>query len=215
MLDVGIGYGWHWSEMIDENVRIIGIDMSLGNLLIAKSILGEDSNVLLVCANASELPIRDGSISGVWSVQTIQHFPDSVFERFQKEMNRILSKSFIMEIYNLQPAILHRLIYRLLGKRLHRRGHTGQWELNRLSRAEWIRKWHTFRSGQASMDFRYSELFFHPDLHVIPERYPVKLEQFISISLSRVASLFARQGQICIESRISPPLTSCSKNVPA
>lgn len=204
MIDVGIGYGWHWSDMVDKKVRIVGIDMSLGNLLIAKSILAEGSNVLLICADASELPIRDRSISGLWSVQTIQHFPDAVFQRFQRELNRIMSKSFIMEIFNLQPAVLHRLIYRLLGKHLHCHGHTGRWELNRLSRVEWINKWRAFRPGQANMNFRYSELFFHPDLHVRPDRYPVKLEQFISMNLYCLASLFARQGQMCIESQMSP-----------
>jgi len=211
MLDVGIGYGWHWSEMVDEKVRIVGIDMSLGNLLIAKKILGTDSNVLLVCADASELPIRDKSISGVWSVQTIQHFPDIVFDRFQQEMNRILSATFIMEIYNLQPALLHRLIYRLFGKHLHRRGRSGEWELSRLSMVEWIKKWHAFRPERMCMDFQYSELFFHPDFHVRPERYPVRLEQFISRRLSGLASLFARQGQIRIKSRMTIS-SNCSKN---
>lgn len=211
MLDVGIGYGWHWSEMVDEKVRIVGIDMSLGNLLIAKKILGKDSTVLLVCADASDLPVRDESISGVWSVQTIQHFPDIVFERFQQEMDRILSPTFIMEIYNLQPALLHRLIYRLFGKHLHRRGRIGKWELNRLSMAEWIKKWRAFRPEQARMDFQYSELFFHPDFHVRPKRYPVRLEKLITNHVSGLASLFARQGQILIESLITPS-SSCSMN---
>jgi SAM-dependent methyltransferase len=200
MLDVGIGYGWHWSDMVDTKVRIVGIDMSLGNLLIAKKILGTDNNVLLVCADASDLPIRDNSISAVWSVQTLQHFPNVVFDCFLEEMNRLLKPSFHAEFYNLHPAALYRGLYGLFGKHLHRTGFTGNMELQRLSESEWIDKWKPFRPDQIRIRVSYSELFFHPDFHIRPDPYPVKMEQFITEHSPGLSSLIARQNVICIES---------------
>lgn|GEM_PF-778367 len=200
MLDVGIGYGWHWSDMVDTKARILGIDMSLGNLLIAKKILGADSNVLLICADAFELPICNDAIFAVWSVQTLQHFPNAVFDRFLDEMNRILKHNFRAEFYNLHPAALYRGLYGIFGKHLHRTGFTGNMELQRLSESEWIGKWKPFRPGQIRICAGYSELFFHPDFHIRPDPYPVKMEQFITEHLPGLSSLIARQNVICIES---------------
>ena len=168
--------------------------------MIAKKILGAKSNVLLVCADAAELPLRDHSVSAVWSVQALQHFPEVIFDRFLREMDRILTNYFNMEIHNLYPAFVCRSLYRIFGKHLHRYGNTGVMELNRLSISEWINKWKPFRPGQVRIRYGYSELFFHPDFHVRPKKYPVQLEQFIARYLPDFASLFSRQGQIRIES---------------
>jgi ubiquinone/menaquinone biosynthesis C-methylase UbiE len=174
--------------------------MSLGNLLIAKKIIGDNNDVLLVCADAARLPLKDASISGLWSVQTIQHFPDAVFDCFEREMTRILDSTFIIEIYNLNPALLYRLIYSLLCKQLHIRGRIGAMELNRLSVKEWMNKFGKFRSGPVKTSHGYSELFFHPDFHLRPTTYPLKLEKWITARLPGIASLIARQGQIRMES---------------
>lgn len=200
LLDVGIGYGWHWRKPSVSWGAVIGVDMSLGNLLLAQKVLDIGSNVLLVCADAARLPIRDNVISAVWSVQTLQHFPNAVFDRFLDEMNRILKPNFRAECYNLHPAALYRGLYSLFRKHLHRRGFTGNMELQRLSESEWIGKWKPFRTGQVRTHVSYSELFFHPDFHMRPDPYPVKMEQFMTEHLPGAASLIARQNVICIES---------------
>ena len=200
MLDIGIGYAWNWYGQTAQKGKIIGLDISMGNLLIAQKILGAKSNILLVCADAAELPIRDLSVSGVWSVQTLQHFPEVIFDRFLREINRILTNYFKIETHNLYPAFIYRCIYQIFGRHLHRYGHTGIMELNRLSMSEWINKWKTFRPGKVRTRYGYSELFFHPDFHIRPKKYPVQLEQFIVSHFPGFVSLFARQSKICIES---------------
>jgi len=200
MLDIGIGYGWHWYGQTDQKGKIIGLDISMGNLLIAQKILGQKSSILLICADAAELPLRDFSVTSVWSVQTLQHFPEVIFDRFLREMDRILTNYYNMEIHNLYPAFICRSLYRIFGKHLHRYGNTGVMELNRLSISEWINKWKPFRPGQVRIRYSYSELFFHPDFHIRPKKYPVQLEQFIVRYFPGFASLFGRQGQIRMES---------------
>ncbi|MCX5816443.1 MAG: hypothetical protein NTX75_09415 [Proteobacteria bacterium] len=73
-------------------------------------------------------------------------------------------------------------------------------ELQRLCESEWIGIWKPFRTGQVRIHVSYSELFFHPDFHMRPDPYPVKLEQFMTEHLPGAASLIARQNVICIES---------------
>ncbi len=198
MLDVGIGYGWHWYRQENpEGRKIVGLDLSLGNLLLAQKILGRDDPVLLICADASRLPLRDASLSGAWSVQTVQHFPEAVFDAFHREIDRVLQPRCIMDVYNLNPALMYRLAYRLLGRRLHGRGRIGAMELNRFPVSQWMARWRGFRPGRVEIRQGYSELFFHPEFYCKPKNYPVRLEQKIAAGLPGLASLFARQGQLC------------------
>jgi ubiquinone/menaquinone biosynthesis C-methylase UbiE/uncharacterized protein YbaR (Trm112 family) len=200
LLDVGIGYGWHWSKSSVSRGSVIGVDISLGNLQLAQKVLDAENNVLLVCADASRLPIRDNVISAIWSVQTIQHFPDTVFDRFLVEMNRILKQDFRIEYHNLHPSALSRGIYGLFRKNFHRSGSTGTMELQRLSESEWLNKWKSFHQRKVKTKVRYSELFFHPDFHIKPDPYPVWVERFMAEHLPAAASFIARQNVLCIES---------------
>jgi uncharacterized protein YbaR (Trm112 family) len=193
LLDIGIGFGWHWLEQ-GEGAPILGVDMSLGNLSVARRLLeGNNFQVVLICADAATLPIRQGSISGLWSVQAFQHFPAPVLRDVLKELDRVLTEAFVIEIHNLNPALLLRAVYRLFGKQLHRGGKTAHMELNRLSTDEWSAVWQQFKSGKIDIRCGYSELFFHPDLRVRPRRYPVKLEQVLAAHAPSLAALFARQ----------------------
>lgn len=199
ILDIGIGYGWHWADR-RTGARILGIDMSLGNLVLARHLLGEDNHrVVLACADAAALPIRERSISGLWSVQAFQHFPTEVLHSVLAELHRVLGEEFVMEIYNLNPALLLRGIYRLFGKRLHCRGKANQMELNRLSPQGWAGIWKQFRGGRHQISYGYSELFFHPDLRLRPRPYPTKLEGALVKYAPTLTALFARQGQVRIE----------------
>lgn len=201
LLDIGTGYAWPWKSA-GPGPLIVGIDLSLGNLLLAKKLLGRSPHpVLLVCANASRLPLADRSFSGLWSVQAFQLFPEPVFQRVQAELDRVLRKEFRMELHHLHPAPFYRLLYRLRGKRLHRRGRAGPFETNRLLPEEWIRRWDSFRGGRFKVSTGYSELFFHPELGVRPRPYPSGLERFLCLRAPAFASLFARQGCLRFENR--------------
>jgi len=201
LLDLGVGYGWHWARR-GEGARILGIDFSLGNLTVARRLLGEDrEDVVLVCADAAALPLRDHTMTGLWSVQTFQHFPPEVLRAVLKELERVLRAACVIEAYNLQPAALHRLLYRLLGKRLHCRGRLGEMELNRLTARQWSDLWRTFRGGRSQIRTGYSELWFHPDLRLRPRRYPVRLEEALGGHAPMLASLIARQAQVRVEAR--------------
>lgn len=198
ILDIGTGYAWPWAGAAG-GPRVVGIDLSLGNLLLAKRLLGESAPVLLLCADAARLPLREGVIAGAWSVQAFQLLPEPVFKKMQQELDRVLKEDFLLESHHLHPAPMYRLLYRLRGRRLHRRGRAGHMETNRLSLQEWREQWASFRNGKPRISFGYSELFFHPEMRIRPRPYPVGLERWLASRLPGLASLFARQGILRVE----------------
>lgn len=198
ILDIGPGWGWHWANLA-PGARVLGVDMSLHSLLIAQRLLRPGDPVVLVCADAANLPIRAGTISGGWSVQVFQHFPPEILRRVQDELERVLKDDFEMEIYNLNLPWLHRLIYPLFGKRLHRTGKEGEMMFNRYPAREWTAIWRKFRNGAPIITHRYSELFFHPEFHLRPDRYPLGLEDFLATRAPGLAALFARQLGLHLE----------------
>jgi ubiquinone/menaquinone biosynthesis C-methylase UbiE len=200
VLDIGIGYGWHWAG-ITSGAHILGIDLSFGNLQVAKRLVRDPNRVAFVCADAAALPIRAGAVSGVWSVQAFQHFPESVLKSAVKEIDRALAERFAIEIYNLNPAWLQRIVYRMAGKRMHRHGRSGEIELNRFSAREWADIWQDFRHHTSRKVVGYSELFFHPDLRFIPKQYPLFAEHVLRSKVAWLAGLFARQVHIRVESQ--------------
>ena len=199
--DLGVGWGWHWT-VEGKGPNVVGIDISMNNLLVAKRILeGQNRNIALICADASNLPIRDSVLSGSWSVQVFQHMPENIFQMAKKELCRVMMDRFHMEIYNLNPAWLLKMIYRFAGKTLHLSGEYGGMEFNRFTPREWGKKWEDFKKGSSSFSYGYSELFFHPDLRICPGAYPVRIERFLAGRVGRAASLFARQGQVIISGK--------------
>ncbi len=201
LLDIGTGYSWHWKNA-EPGPRVIGIDLSLGNLLLAQRLLADQPRcVLLICADASRLPLANGSLAGAWSVQAFQLFPEPIFQQVQRELDRVLRKDFMMELHHLHPALLYRFLCRLRGRTLHRRGRHGPFETNRLLLAEWLQRWASFREGRLEASSGYSELFFHPELGVRPRPYPSGLERFLVQHAPGFSSLFARQGYLRLKNR--------------
>jgi uncharacterized protein YbaR (Trm112 family)/ubiquinone/menaquinone biosynthesis C-methylase UbiE len=196
ILDLGIGWGWHWRSRVGP--RVFGVDMSLGNLRLARRLLGPGrDDVALVCADAAALPLRSSAVSGAWSVQVLQHMPAGVLERAIAELDRVMADEGRIEISNLNPGLFQRAAYHLAGRRLHLRGAVGEMELTRRSAAEWRAVWRAFRPGRARVVTGYSELFFHPDLHVRPRPYPAALERALAAARP-VAGLFARQVDVVV-----------------
>lgn len=209
ILDVGIGWGWHWLGS-HSGPAILGLDMSLRSLILARQILeNHEKRILLVCADAAQLPLREDTITGIWSVQVFQHFPEQILKAVLEELNRVLRKQFVLEVYNLNPALFLRAIYRLFGRRLRRRDKTLHMELNRWSAEEWALVWRQFRNGRTEISCGYSELFFHPDLRWRPRRYPEKLERVLVAASPWLASLFARQVELRIRSKRDLSPESC------
>ena len=198
ILDIGTGYSWPWQEAAG-GPPVIGIDLSLGNLLLAKRLLGQSSPVLLLCADASRLPLRDEVISGVWSAQAFQLFPDPVFSKMQRELDRVLKARFLLESHHLHPSPMYHALYRMRGKRLHVRGRCGPFETCRLTLPEWSGRWSSFRNGKVRITGGYSELFFHPEMGIRPRPYPMRLEQWLASRVPALAGIIARQGILRVE----------------
>lgn len=194
ILDLGVGWGWHWED-VGHDIGVIGIDMSLRSLHLARGLLAKRPDIVLVCADAAQLPLRKASIAGVWSIQVFQHLPAEVFERAKAELERVLTDKFVLELCNLNPAWVNRASYRLVGRRLHRTGHGGKLELNRLSGAEWLDRLRDFRPT-VTRSTDYSELFFHPELRLRPRPYPLKLEDFVASRMPMLAAATARQVHV-------------------
>ncbi len=197
ILDVGSGTGYYWRNTGGGN--LILMDFALTNLKAARTLLRGQKNVFFVQADAASLPFKSETLSGIWSVQVTQHFSDPVMRSFLSDARRVLKKRFLAEIYNLNPAILHKILYKILGKSFHLKGKAGNMILNRLSANELVAIW---RSLAVSANFRlgYSELFFHPDLHFRPNGKLAGSVEDIFGGITHLSRLFSRQVQIKISS---------------
>lgn len=198
ILDIGCGSGYYWRDT--KGAKLILIDFVFSNLKSAKTMLKGHDNVIFVQSDAACLPVRPGSISGIWNVQVTQHFPDSVISSFQDEVRRVLLRDrFLIEIYNLNPAVLHRILYRVLGKKFHVKSRSSNMMVNRLNADELILAWEKI-AEHTEIRVNYSELFFHPDLHLyFQNKYTTMLENLF-IGFPWFAAFFARQIQVTISS---------------
>lgn len=194
ILDIGCGSGYYWLNS-RAGGRLILIDFAYGNLKAAQHLLEEQKGIIFVQADAAHLPLKLRSISGAWSIQVTNLFVDSVFDLFLSELKRVLKNKYLIDVYNLNPALFHRILHRIIGKKMHIKGEwNGMW-LNLYDRNELLRKWQNL-STSAKISFGYSELFFHPYLHLrFQGRYIVLMEDFFA-KAPQFARLFARQIDI-------------------
>lgn len=199
ILDIGGGSGWYWRGTRGANVVLV--DFSIESLYAARKLLSDGDRVLLLHVDAGHLPFRPHALAGFWSVQVLQHLPPEIISAVLMELRRVLRSDYQAEIYNLNYALLHRVIYRLAGRRLHRSGTIGSYLLNRLTAREWCEALQPLLANTPArlrVSTSHSELFFHPNCRLLQRRYPVALETFISERLPRLAALFARQVQLVI-----------------
>lgn len=97
--------------------------------------------------------------------------------------------------------MLYRIIYKAFGKKLHIKGKRGDIILNRLTAYELTTLWKDIAKN-AKFEIGYSELFFHPELHLKPGNwYPVVLECILR-RIPWISRIIARQVHIKISSHL-------------
>lgn len=195
ILDVGSGTGYYWRNTGGGN--LILMDFAFTNLKAAKTLLSGQNNIFFVQADAANLPFKSEALSGIWSVQVTQHFPDSVMCSFFLEAKRVVKKRCLIEIYNLNPALFHRILYKVLGKKFHLKGRIANITLNRLNENDLVAIWRGI-FDTAKLEFGYSELFFHPDLHFKPNGKCIEFVENIFRRVPCINRFISRQVQIKI-----------------
>jgi len=73
ILDVGCGGGWSTQHVNEVGYRAVGVDVSRQLLLKAESVAPSASGFIL--ADASHLPVKDGTIGLLLSVAALHHLP--------------------------------------------------------------------------------------------------------------------------------------------
>ncbi|MEM2341589.1 MAG: class I SAM-dependent methyltransferase [Candidatus Bathyarchaeia archaeon] len=80
ILDVGCGTGLLFNYTSDSARFIIGVDISLKILKVAKNLIKKDrlNNVFLIRADADFLPFRDEVFDKVFAITLLQNMPDPI-----------------------------------------------------------------------------------------------------------------------------------------
>jgi hypothetical protein len=177
IVDIGTGWGWQWRRYTGP-VPVVAVDFSLENCRLARATFLRDHPwVLTVCADARRLPLAGAT--GLWSVQTMQHFPPPVMEATIAEFVRLARPAGLAaEIVNLHPVWFVRAVHTLAGRGYLTRGSNGKFYLHR-RRAQELTD--LFGAVGRDLEVSYSELFFHPDLFIRWRRkYPRALERWLA-----------------------------------
>ncbi len=196
ILDVGGCWGWHWRnlEIIRPDIKVFIVDFLRSNLNIAKSVLGEsiNENIFLIHANAINLPFKDLSFDGLWSVQTTQHIPQ--INQVYREFYRVLKRDGILCDYNLNHSILQFLIYKLFNKQYVKEGVVNNSFF--LRRATNNTKYLLYEIFKKKIYTKYSEILFSPE-YKLPlggkeSSFFGKIDCYLSV-LGSFLKIFARQ----------------------
>jgi ubiquinone/menaquinone biosynthesis C-methylase UbiE len=166
ILDIGGCWGWHWRRLAETrpDLEVLIIDFVRANLVHAQRVLGPlvGTQVALMHADATDLPLPTSTFDGVWTVQAFQHIPN--FARACSEAHRILKPGGFFVNYSLHTTPFNRMVYWLLGKTFHKEGmRKNKFHLNRAND----------RQRQIVVDIfigevidRYTECLHHPDLRL-------------------------------------------------
>jgi SAM-dependent methyltransferase len=163
VVDVGSGWGWHWSGLAGTrpDITVVVVDFVRENLQLAARMLGGLVNhqVFLVHGDATSLPFPSDVFDGYWSVQAFQHIPR--FEQAVVEAHRVLRPAGNFASYSLNRARAIEAVYGLLGKRYHVEGkRPGSFYLARGSAGQAALVSRVFGAPVVN---RYTEILFHPD----------------------------------------------------
>lgn len=199
ILDIGVGWGWHWSHTQTKQT-IVGIDLSIKSLLIAKRLLKNNKNVFLICADACALPFEQNSFNAFWSVQTLQHLLPDLFDKAVNEVDRVLKKRGYFEIRWLNDNYLLKLAYLLSCKKYQKEQYNDQYYLRRHSGKDLLSLFGKYKKFNG-LQVAYDECLFHPWLKPIyksthDSRSLTKIDKLIS-SIPILNRLIANQSIIC------------------
>ncbi|MBF0531675.1 MAG: methyltransferase domain-containing protein [Candidatus Omnitrophica bacterium] len=198
VIDIGCGNGYYWAG--SAGAKLILCDFAFNNLLAAKKLLSGLPDVLLLKTDASGLPLKDKTLSGLWSVQVTQHMPLEVFAEFQREIQRVLLPEFCLEIYNFNPSLLHRTVFKLCGKKFHCKGQRGHYLENKLNARELLELWREF-AGRKRREIFYSEYIFHPNFRMFPQGKGALFVEKLLTPFPGLTQYFAEQIGIRINGR--------------
>jgi len=115
ILDFGCGTATYTPYLGKSFKNVIGLDIALTNLKIAKEI---DKKSKYICGDGLNLPFKDCSFDAVFVGQVLHHFPD--VEEPLKEINRILKKNRIL--FNIEPNDWNPMVSLKYRKRVFKRG---------------------------------------------------------------------------------------------
>ena len=87
VLEVGCGLGHYLATAADRVEHVVGVDLSVAFLVLARKRLG--GRGLLVAAEAEHLPFRDGTYAAVIAADVLEHLADQ--RRSLEEIGRVLS----------------------------------------------------------------------------------------------------------------------------
>ncbi len=98
-LDLGCGLGRQCMEMGNRGYDVIGIDVSLGLLTVARK-----KGAIVVLGDAKTLPFEDNSLEFVYSIGVLHHLPDKATQKqVCNEVFRILKPGGLFIIHETNP----------------------------------------------------------------------------------------------------------------
>ena len=97
VLDIASGEGYG-TNLISQNAKYVyGVDISEETIMLAKKKYIKD-NLEYICAQASDIPLKDNSIDVVISFETIEHLKSETQIKFMKEIKRVLKEDGLLII---------------------------------------------------------------------------------------------------------------------
>ncbi|MDI1459724.1 class I SAM-dependent methyltransferase [Catellatospora sp. KI3] len=83
--DIGCGPAHHVRALRELGLRVVGLDLSEGQLRASGGVPG------LVQADMLELPFADGAVDGIWAIASLLHLPREAAPRAIAEFARVLN----------------------------------------------------------------------------------------------------------------------------
>lgn len=94
VLDVGGGIAALAETLgAGRGVRVVTLDLELGLLQKARAKL---ARALLVCADGSRLPFRDGTFDAVVMVHALEHIPEEIRDQLASEIKRVSRRGVVI-----------------------------------------------------------------------------------------------------------------------
>ncbi|MEM2091767.1 MAG: methyltransferase domain-containing protein [Candidatus Bathyarchaeia archaeon] len=114
VLDVGCGTGLLFGHIHDLVSAIVGVDISLGALMVAKDFIKRIGlkNVSLVRADADYLPFKDGIFDKVFAITLLQNLPNPILTLH--EILRVSKKDSLIAVTGLKKSFSRRSFLEIL-----------------------------------------------------------------------------------------------------